>query len=215
MFFIGLIELIEVNKMEIQNNLAYDDYQYDDESDYEIIGGEKFIMAPAANLGHSTIIGKLFFDFINYIVDNNINAAVFVDDIDVHFPDGTLLKPDLSVICNPEIVNKEGSVNGVPDLVVEVLSRSTMKKDVGIKKDIYERNGVKEYWIIDRWSKRVDVYHLIDGKFVLDDIYNVYSDEELKNMTEDDRAKINYGIKVSIFDDLIVDVRRIFKWWFE
>lgn len=200
--------------MEVAVNVMYDESQYDDEPDYEIIEGEKF-MSPAENLGHGTIIGRLFFEFVNYIIKNDIDTAVFVDDIDVHFPDGSLLKPDLSVVCNPDIVNKEGSVNGAPDLVVEVLSRSTMKKDIGIKKDIYERNGVKEYWIIDRWSRRVDVYHLIDGKFVLNDVYNVYSDDELQNMTEDEHAKINYNIKVSIFENLTIDVRRIFKWWFK
>ena len=194
------------------SNLAFD-YQFDE--DFEIIEGERFDMAPAANTGHGTVIGTLFVDFFIYINRNNINAAVFVDDIDVHLPDGNLFRPDLTVVCDSSIVDKEGSVNGVPDFVAEVLSHSTMKKDIGIKKTVYERNGVKEYWIIDRWSKRVEVYHLINGKYELDDVYKLYNEDELRNMTDQEKANINYNIKVSIFEDLFVDVRKIFKWWFD
>lgn len=194
------------------DNLAYD---YSPDEDFEIIEGEKFIMAPAANLGHGTVIGTLFVDFFLYINTRDINAAVFVDNIDVHLPDGNLFRPDLTVVCNPNIANREGAINGVPDLVVEVLSRSTMKNDIGIKKTVYERNGVKEYWIVDRWAKRVEVYHLIDGKYELDDVYKVYNEDELNNMTEEEKESINYNIKVSIFEDLFIDVRKVFKWWFD
>ena len=77
------------------SELAFD-YQFDE--DFEIIEGEKFDMAPAANTGHGTVIGTLFVDFFIYINRNNINAAVFVDDIDVHLPDGNLFRPDLTVV---------------------------------------------------------------------------------------------------------------------
>ena len=194
------------------DNLAYD---YSPDEDFEIIEGEKFIMAPAANLGHGTVIIKLASILNIYVEEKGITAAVFVDDVDVHLPDGNLFRPDLTVIRDPKIVDREGAINGVPDLVVEVLSRSTMKKDIGIKKTIYERNGVKEYWIVDRWSKRIEVYHLIDGKYEIDDVYKVYNEDELNNMTEEEKSSINYNIKVSIFEDLFIDVRKVFKWWFD
>ena len=79
-----------------------------------------------------------------------------------------------------------------------------MKKDRGLKKSAYEKNGVKEYWIIDQWSKRIEVYHLIDGKYKLDDVYKADSEDE----------HVSKEIKVSIFDDLMVDVQSVFKWWF-
>ena len=101
----------------------------------------------------------------------------------------------------------------MPDLVVEVLSRSTMKKDVGIKKDIYDRNGVKEYWIINPWAKSIEVYHLVDCKFKLNNIYQIYSEEDLKQLEESELAEVTYDIPVSIFDNCIVDVRKVFKWW--
>ena len=201
----------EVN---IVSALAYD-YRLEEEPRYEIIEGVRSIMSPAPNLGHATIIGKLYFEFINHILKNNIDAAVFGDNTDVYLPDGNLFMPDLTVLCNLDIADREGAIRGVPDMVVEVLSRSTMKKDIGKKKSIYERNGIKEYWIISPWAKSIEVYHLIDGKYDLDYIYQVYSDKDLERLTDKEREEINYYIKVSVFEDLTIDVRKIFKWWSE
>ena len=180
----------------------------EDELNFELIGGEKFFMAAAApNLIHGTITGRIYFEFMKYIFDNNINAAVFSDNTDVYFSDEDHFMPDISVVCNAEIVKLRKKVLGTPDLIVEVLSESTMKKDLGSKKDAYEKYGVKEYWIVDPWSQRVDVYHLINGKFWLDNVYKLHS-EELG-------VEVQHEIKVSIFDDLVIDIRNIFKWWFD
>ena len=196
------------------SDLAYD-YRIEEEPRYEIIEGVKNLMSPAPNLGHGTIVGKLYFSFMNHILKNNINAAVFSDNTDVYLPDGNLFMPDLTVVCNLDIADREGAIHGVPDMVVEVLSRSTMKNDIGKKKEIYERNGVKEYWIINPWAKSIEVYHLIDGKYDIDYIYQIYSDKDLERLTDKEREDIKYNIKVSIFEDLMIDVRDIFKWWNE
>ena len=196
------------------NNLACD-CQFDDEPDYEIIEGVKTFMAPSGTLDHGTVIGNLFGQIFMHIFKNNIKAAVFVDDIDVHLPDGSYFKPDLTVVLNPELIKNRKAVYGAPDMVVEVLSYSTMSNDLGKKKDAYERNGVKEYWIIDPWSKRVEVYHLINGKFTLSTACKVYTDKELATIDEDKHSTLNYEIKVSIFEDLVIDIRNIFKWWFD
>ena len=181
---------------------------------FEIIEGEKFFMSAARPfLNHITISNRLFSIFENYIEKNNINAAAFVE-CDVYLPDGNNnFIPDFCVIRDMNIVESEKAIHGVPDLVVEVLSRSTMKKDVGIKKDIYERNGVKEYWIINPWAKSIEVYHLIDGKFQLDNVYQIFSEEEYERLEEEERAEVTYEIPVTIFENLLVDVRKVFKWW--
>ena len=188
------------------DNLAYD-YVEDsyDEPDYELIGGEKFIMAAAApNINHLTITSRLSYMFIHYIEENNINAFVMAD-ADVYLSDKDHYRPDLSIICDLSTVKNGKKVYGVPDLVVEVLSESTMKNDIGKKKDAYEECGVKEYWIVDQWSRRIEVYHLIDKRFILDDVYMASNDDENKDVKNE--------IKVSIFEDMIVDVRNVFKWW--
>ncbi|MBR1398157.1 MAG: Uma2 family endonuclease [Selenomonadaceae bacterium] len=188
------------------DNLVYD-YVEDsyDEPDYELIGGEKFIMAAAApNINHLTITSRLSMIFSNYIDEKNINAFVMAD-ADVYLSDKDHYRPDLSIICDLSTVKNGKKVYGVPDLVVEILSESTMKNDIGKKKDAYEECGVKEYWIVDQWSRRIEVYHLIDNKFILDDVYMASNDTENKDVKSE--------IKVSIFEDMIVDVRNVFKWW--
>ena len=187
--------------------LDYVTEKIEDESDFELIWGEKFYMSAAPNLDHGTITGRIFVEFFNYITKNNIKAAVFSDNTDVYLSDENHFMPDISVVCNPEIIKLRKKILGTPDLIVEVLSESTMKNDLGKKKDAYEKYGVKEYWIIDPWSKRVEVYHNVDGKFKLDNVYKLYSDDE--------DIELQQKIKVSIFDDLIVDIRDIFKWWFD
>ena len=111
---------------------------------------------------------------------------------------------------NANIINWKKAIFGVPDMVVEVLSKSTRNNDLTIKKDIYESNGVKEYWIIDPWAKIVTVYHLRDGKFQLDDEYIYYDEDEWEELNDKEKATAKFDIKVSIFDDCIVNINDIF-----
>ena len=197
------------------SELAYDYINEDDECDYEIIGGivhgipryeiiggEKVIMSPAPSLTHATIIRRLLVIFSNYIDENNIEAEVYGDNTDVFLSEEAHYMPDVSVVCNPSIVSNGKKVLGAPDLLVEVLSESTMKNDLGLKKDVYEKYGVREYWIVNPWIRRVTVYHLINGKFKLSGEYEISDDEE-KNI-----------IRVSIFDGMKIDLRKVFKFAF-
>ena len=182
---------------------------------YEIIGGKKF-MAPAPNPTHGRVIGRLYMYISNHL-DENESGYVFSDNTDVHFPDGTLLKPDLSVVLekNSAIIDWFRGIYGVPDMVVEVLSKSTHKNDLTIKKDIYERNGVREYWIIDPWIKSVTVYLLRDGKYFLDDEYILFDDNEFELLTDAEKAEIKNEVSVSILDGLKVPLKYIFKWGYK
>ena len=179
---------------------------------YEIIGGEKVMSAMAA-INHSGIIMRLSARIFDY-VDVKKCGYVFTDNVDVHLPDGYLFRPDLTVITmeNSKIINWKGAIDGVPDMVVEVLSKSTRKNDLTIKKDVYEKNGVKEYWIINLWDKTVDVYILSDGKFVLSESYSKYSSDEWALLDDEEKAAVKSEIKVSIFDDLFIKVDDIFGW---
>ena len=179
---------------------------------YEIIGGEK-IMVPAPNPTHGRVIGRLY-NFIDSYFDSNEGGYVFSDNTDVYFPDGTLLKPDLSVVTekNSAIIDWFRGIYGVPDMVVEVLSKSTRKKDLTIKKDIYEAQGVSEYWIIDPYMKAISVYLLRDGKYFLDDEYILFDDKELEMLTDEEKAEVKYEVPVSILDGLKIPLKYIFKW---
>ncbi len=179
---------------------------------YEIIGGEKF-MAPAANLDHSGIIMRLGM-IIGTHLSNNKNGYVYPDDVDVHFSDGSLYKPDLVVVLksNEKILAGRKNIFGAPDMVVEVLSHSTRKKDLTIKKDTYEAQGVREYWIIDPWAKSVTVYLLRDGKYELDEIYKLFDDKEMELLDDEEKAELKSEVPVSILEGLSVPLEFVFSW---
>lgn len=183
--------------------------------DYEIIGGKKF-MTPVANLDHSDIIGRLYFCFVKYFLEHR-NGYAYVDDVDVHFSDGTLFKPDLVVVLksNEKILAGRKNIYGAPDMVVEVLSHSTRKKDLTVKKDVYEAQGVREYWIIDPRAKIVSVFLLRDGKYYLDDEYILFNDEDAKELdwlnSKGQTVEIKHEIPVSIVEGLNIPLEFVFS----
>ncbi len=179
---------------------------------YEIIGGEKF-MSPAATLTHSDIIGRLYLFIGNHLMEQK-SGYVYTDNVDVHFSDGTLFKPDLCVVlkANEKILAGRKAIFGAPDMVVEVLSKSTRRNDLTIKKDIYEAQGVHEYWIIDPYMKAISVYLLRDGKYFFDDEYILFDEEEFEQLTDEEKAKVKYEVPVSILEGLKVPIEFIFSW---
>ena len=179
---------------------------------YEIIGGEK-ILAPAANPTHGNIIGRLYARIFNYLEETQ-GGCVFVDDVDVYFPDGNLFKPDLCVVLKEHlfIIDWLKGIYGAPDMVVEVLSKSTLKKDLSVKKDVYEANGVREYWIINPWDKSVTVYLLRDGKYFLDDVYALFDEEDLALLDDNEKAEVKTEVPVTVLDGLKIPLKFIFKW---
>lgn len=179
---------------------------------YEIIEGEKF-MSPAPNLEHGYIIGRLYYVFVNYFLAHK-NGYVHMDNTDVHFSDSNLYKPDLSIVLksNEKILAGRKNIYGAPDMVVEVLSYSTQKKDFGIKKDTYEAHGVREYWIVDPWAKSVSVYLLRDGKYFLDDRYILLEGDDLETLTDEEKAEFKAEVPVSILEGLNIPLKFIFDW---
>ena len=179
---------------------------------YEIIGGKKF-MAPAPNLDHSDIIFKLAYTIGGYLMTHK-NGYVYTDNVDVHFSDGNLYKPDLCVVLksNEKILAGRKAIFGAPDMVVEVLSKSTRRNDLTIKKDTYEVQGVREYWIVDPWVKSVDVYLLRDGKYFLEDEYILFDQDDLEDLSEEEKAAVKNEVPVHIVDGLTIPLEFIFSW---
>ena len=179
---------------------------------YEIIGGEK-IMSPAPNIEHGYIVGRLYYIFVNYFLTHK-NGYVHMDNTDVHFSDGNLFKPDLSIVLksNEQILAGRKNIYGAPDMVVEVLSYSTQKKDLTVKKDTYEAQGVREYWIVDPWAKKVSVYLLRDGKYFLDDIYILVDEKEFETLDDEEKSEIKSEVPVSIVEGLNIPIKFIFDW---
>ena len=185
--------------------------------DYEIIEGVKF-MAPSPDWGHVNVTANLVTIINGYARINKLGIAI-ADNFDVHFPDGSLFKPDFIFVSAEKakilFAKKNTTLHGVPDMVAEIFSRSTMKRDIGIKKEVYERNGVREYWIIDPWRETIDAYILSDGKYELGGHYENWSDDELSELTDEERAEIEMEVPVAVLDGFKVKIRNIFGWYFE
>lgn len=128
----------------------------------------------------------------------------------VIFDEENHLIPDLLIVCDPRKI-KRVCIEGVPDFVVEILSTATRRRDVGEKKRIYERFGVKEYWIIDPISKTIDVYKLKDGRYELDNSYHAYDEESLCEIPPEDRFEVVMTLKLSLYDDFEIAIKDIFE----
>ncbi|MBR1729782.1 MAG: Uma2 family endonuclease, partial [Selenomonadaceae bacterium] len=123
--------------------------------DYEIINGEFYMMArPSVN--HQRISSNIVGIFDRYL-DGKTCEAILEEDVYLSEEDNFV--PDIMIVCDPNIV-KDDAIHGVPDLVVEIISKSTVRKDKNEKFFAYEKYGVKEYWIVDPFMKCVDVYIL-------------------------------------------------------
>ena len=182
-------------------------FAYQEEyKDYEVIDGQIYMMS-RPSMNHQRVSGNIYGIFDNYLDGRRCEAIL---EQDVYFSEEDNFIPDVMIVCNPDIIEEDG-IHGVPDLIVEILSKSTAKRDRSDKFLKYEKYGVREYWIVDPFSKSVEVYHLKDGKFEYDNTYVIYTDQEWRKLTDKERENAKFEIKVSIYDDLIVQLKDIFK----
>ncbi|MCL2055334.1 MAG: Uma2 family endonuclease [Oscillospiraceae bacterium] len=186
------------------NNLAYN---YDDVWE-EKLDGKIVLMSPRPVLNHNRVLTKISRLFGNYLEGKP--CEVFSDGVDVKLTENDTVIPDVMVVCDKSII-KDDVIQGAPSLIVEILSPSTAKRDKGYKKELYEKCGVLEYWIVDTASKSIEVYLLKNGRYILDEVYSVLPESILKKMTDEEREAVKYNFKTSLFDDLVISVEDIFR----
>ena len=128
----------------------------------ELIDGQLFYMEAPTPL-HQEIASAVFLELRSYVKENRGPCRVLMSPIDVQLDcdEQTMLQPDVAVFCRRDRIRRWG-VYGSPDLVVEVLSPGTRKKDMFLKTYKYERAGVREYWIVDPEKKYVIVHYFND-----------------------------------------------------
>jgi len=193
--------ITNISQLDLNKTYSYADYlTWKFQDRLELLKGRIFKMSPAPGRVHQNISGKLFFNLYKYFEHKSCN--VYSAPFDVRLlnkklstPDKevfTVVQPDLCVVCDDEKLDDRGC-NGAPDLVIEILSPGNSKKELGIKFDLYEEAGVKEYWIVEPAEKSVFVYTLTDGKL-----------SGLRPLTEDDK------IKSPLFPEFELDVADIF-----
>ena len=187
----------------MQNTVEY----LDEHVITETINGQEVLMSPRPATRHSIVAGNIHAMFWNFLKGKRCKAFF---EHEVHLDEKNKFVPDVLIVCDPKKI-KANWIDGAPDLVVEVLSPSTAIYDRGAKKDACERAGVKEYWIADPASKSIEVHYLQDGRLVLDHIYMIFPENEWERMTEEQRSAARLSVKVSLYDDLLLDIREVFE----
>ena len=143
----------------------------------EIIDGEAVMMAPPSSV-HQEIAAELTRQFGNYLEGKRCKVypapfGVRLFERDGESPEDveTMVEPDLSIVCDRNKIDKHGC-KGAPDLVVEILSPSSLRHDRFVKLGLYQRAGVREYWIVNPEDQTVQVM-LLDGGGILQ-LHEVY-----------------------------------------
>ncbi|MCC8045112.1 MAG: Uma2 family endonuclease [Clostridiales bacterium] len=142
-----------------QGDYTIDDYYaLPDEQRVELIDGVIYDMA-APGFGHQTVAAHLFVQLNEFIDSHGGSCLPFMSPVDVQLDcdERTMVQPDVVVLCDTNKLKKR-CIYGAPDLVMEVLSPSTKRKDETIKLEKYRKAGVREYWMIDFRQERVVVY---------------------------------------------------------
>lgn len=171
-----------------------------DDERAELINGEVFMMAPAPSRGHQGISVELTRQFANYLEGKKCKAYHAPFDVRLFEKDGdtpedvdTVVEPDLVVICDPSKLDDRGC-KGAPDMVVEILSPSTQRHDRLVKLGLYQRAGVREYWIVSPEEQTVQVFLYKDGSLLPHEVYS-----------REDVAKVN------VLDGCFIELSKVFS----
>jgi Uma2 family endonuclease len=148
---------------------TYADYlEWEGPQRYQLFNGEAFQMASPSVI-HQGILMELSIQFGSWL--RGKPCQVFASPLDVRlFPkednsDDTVLQPDLLVVCDKNKIVK-GSVNGAPDLIIEIMSPSNTRRELFLKFQYYLEAGVREYWVIEPEEKKVQVHIYERGRYI-------------------------------------------------
>lgn len=165
------------------DHFTYGQYKtWPDEERWELIEGQAWSMSPAPLRGHQGIQAKLITELSVFLKGKPCKA--YDAPFDVLLPRAgesddevdTVVQPDIVVYCDKSKLTDKGA-RGAPDLVSEILSPSTSKKDLNEKFKLYERSGVREYWVVDPGNRSIEVWRLgTDGRYDSGDLREKWRD---------------------------------------
>jgi len=156
-------------KKEYYPNYSYDDYKLW-EGDWELIYGVPYAMAPAPMIKHQAVSNKIAWQLQELL--ENCQKCQALLPVDWKIDDSTVVQPDNLVICHEP--QYEAYIVKAPKIIFEVLSKSTASKDLNLKFDLYEKEGVSFYVIVEPKESYAKVYRLnSEGRYVkLADAHN-------------------------------------------
>ena len=198
--------ITDISQLDLNKTYSYADYllwQFSER--VELIKGKIFKMSPATNKNHQVISSNFHTLLGSYLKQRSAKCKLFAAPFDVRLLDDkkskkaekeiyTVVQPDLCVICDANKLDERGCM-GSPDLVIEILSLGNSKKEMKTKYELYEENGVKEYWIVFPYENVVQQFALnAKGKY---ELVKIYTDEDT--------------ITTPLFPDLKVKLNEIFE----
>ncbi len=190
--------------MELTNrkidSYSYSDYaKFDANFKCEIIWGEVIMMSPAPSFIHQDTIGKLFLELSN-IIPKECKVILSPIDVFLDFKHNineckNIVQPDIAVVCNKDKINYKGLL-GTPDIIIEIVSPSSLHHDTITKYKLYENYEVKEYWMIFPEMKTV-VVNTLEGKLYKNITFNCFNIE-------------NAILKSLIYEEIFIDLHKLF-----
>jgi Uma2 family endonuclease len=124
----------------------------------ELISGELYV-TPSPTSSHQTVVQRLHLVLAPFVETEGL-GRVHLAPLDVHLPTGDIVQPDVLFVGKDNLEIIQDWIHGVPDLVVEVVSRTHAERDRIVKRGVYERAEVPEYWLVDPGSRSVEVFRL-------------------------------------------------------
>jgi Uma2 family endonuclease len=147
--------------------LTYDDFLLfpDDGKRHELIDGEHYV-TPSPNIQHQRISGRIYLTLQLYLQAHPV-GEVFFAPLDIVFSPHDVVEPDLFYLSHERAaaILTPQHAQGAPELVIEIASKSTRKRDETIKRRLYERDGVSEYWVVDPELDAIRVYRRSGDRF--------------------------------------------------
>ena len=140
--------------------LTYEDFLHfpDDGMRHELIDGVHYV-TPCPALQHQQLLGRLHLAVGNFLEAHPEAGQVLLSPFDTVFTPWDVVEPDLLFVAADQLsILTEPNIQGAPALVVEILSPSTRKRDLGIKRQLFDRGGVREYWVVDPKARDLAIY---------------------------------------------------------
>ena len=143
----------------------------DDGRRYELFEGEVYV-TPAPRIVHQRISRNLELVLHSYVEQHGLGEVLYAP-VDVILTDTTVVQPDLLYVSRPRLpIVREHGIVAAPDLVVEILSKSTAERDRGVKRQLYARYGVAHYWLVDPGERTLSEHLLQQGAYALKGVFN-------------------------------------------
>lgn len=166
--------ITNIEQLDIEQRYTYADYltwQFNER--VELLWGKIFKMSPAPSTEHQRISGNLYRDIANFVKFSKCQVFHAPFDVRLTSKDNKLesvVQPDIVVVCDESKLDDKGCI-GAPDLIIEILSPSSARKDMKYKLHLYEESGVPEYWVVDPLDGLIQVFSLDNNKYQLNRPY--------------------------------------------